>query len=69
MTELLLFELRHEKCDPQVYADPSWLPISKMVWHFTIGKAVCMLKLSKVGCKDLVIFGGEEEDTSVLVQW
>ena len=46
-----------------------------MVWNLTIGSAVWMLELSKVGCK---IFSEEEEqesrrageeDTSVLVHW
>ena len=39
--------------DPKACGQRSWLPISKMVWHFTIGSVVWMLELSKVGCKDL----------------
>ena len=58
---------KNRRLDPKVCADPPWLPISKMVWHFTIGSAVWMLELSKVGCEDLwrfgKFFGGGERKT------
>ena len=39
--------------DLKVCGERSWLPILKMVWHFTICSVVWMLELSKVGCEDL----------------
>ena len=44
---------QNQRPDPKVCGERSWLPISKMVWHFTIGSVVWMLELSKVGCEDL----------------
>ena len=48
---------KNQRLDLKVCADLSWLPISKMVWNLTIGSAVWMLELSKVGCKDLWRYG------------
>ena len=42
---------QNRKPDPKVCGERTWLPIYKMVWHLTIGSAVWMLELSKVGCK------------------
>ena len=33
-----------------------------MVWHLTIGSAVWMLELSKVGCEDVASFSEEEQE-------
>ena len=44
---------KNQILDLKICADLSWLPISKMVWNLTIGSAVWMLELSKVGWEDL----------------
>ena len=45
--------LKNRRPDLKVCGERWWLPISKMVWHFTICSVVWMLELSKVGCEDL----------------
>ena len=47
---------QNRKPDPKVCGEWTWLPIYKMVWHLTIGSAVWMLELSKVGCEDFASF-------------
>ena len=37
--------------DPKVCGERPWLPIYKMVWHFTISSAVWVLELSEVAGK------------------
>ena len=54
------YPFQNRKPDPKVCGERTWLPIYKMVWHLTIGSAVWMLELSKVGCKDFASFSEEE---------
>ena len=34
--------------DTKLSGERSWIPISKIVWHFTIGSSVWLLELSEV---------------------
>ena len=47
---------QNRRPDPKVCVERSWLPISKMVWHFMIGSVVWMLKLLEMDAKIWQIF-------------